>query len=151
MRTHELAVFLRDLSDVLTHFPDTEITSLPEILKPTSDLREEISPASVKASPRAKKTSASIDGISKTLATLSKKEIVELVDESSLNVSIRSKDSAKDAANKIKRHLIKYPDSSKRVNIILKRKHPVAISEPLSKALGTLLGNRDATPTIGSR
>ena len=151
MRTHELAVFLKDLSDVLTHLPDTEITSLPEILKTTSDLRGAIPPAPVKVQPRAKLTSASIDDITKTLATLSKREIVELVGESSLNISIRSKDSAKDVANKIKMHLIKYPDSSKRVNIILKRKHPVAISEPLSKALGTLLGNRDATPTTGSR
>lgn len=141
MRTHELAVFLREMSDVLINLPDSEITSLPEVLQNSSTSNVDNSLISGKGPKRVKTTSAPVDDIFTTLATLPKKEIVKLVDESSLDVSIRSKDSAKDAANKVKRHLTDYPESSQQVNAILKRRHPPRISEPLSKAMRTLLGN----------
>lgn len=146
MRTHELAVFLREMSDVLMNLPDSEIASLPEALRNSSnsnvdDSFVDDSLNSGKGAKRAKITRAPVDDIFTTLVTLPKKEIVELVDQSSLDVSIRGKDSAKDAANKIKRHLTDHPESSQQVNAILKRRHPPRISEPLSKAMRTLLGN----------
>ena len=141
MRTHELAVFLREMSDVLMNLPHSEIASFPEVLRNSALSKVDDSLISGKGTKRVGLTSAPVDDLFTTLATLPKKEIVKLVDQSSLDVSIRSKDSAKDAANKIKRHLTDYPESSQQINAILKRRHPPKISEPLSKAMRTLLGN----------
>lgn len=145
MRTHELASILRSLSDALGHMPDTEITSLPEILKSSAiyeDQETTALPQVVEGSPSSK-SNAAIDDIHQTLTTLNKKQVVALIDEAGIPVEIRSKDSAKAAARKVKVYLTYQPNATRKVRSILRRKHSVAVSEPLSKALGILLGDND--------
>ena len=151
MRTHELASILRGISDVLNHLPDTEVTSLSEVLKDTSISQETPAPpkAQEQKQPSAK-THATIEEIYQTLTTLPKRKIVELIDEADISVQIRGKDSAKDTARKVRSYLTAQPNSTRKVNSILIRKHSAVVSEPLSKALGILLGDRDEVPSTRS-
>lgn len=148
MKTHELATLLRELSVVLGHLPNTELTSLPEVLKTSSTYQGSAAP--VRETKRIPRSHAPSDEIDRTLETLSKREIVELVSEANLSIEIRSKDSAKDAARKISAYLTKYPTSAKKVRLVLRNQRPALTSEPLSKALETLLGNRDEVPLTGN-
>ena len=148
MKTHELATFLRELSAILSYLPDTELTSLPEMLKSSPISQGALVPAEgTKRMPRSHSPS---DNIYETLVILSKGQIVQLLNEANVSVEIRSKDSAKDAARKIRTHMTRYPASARKVRQALRKQRPALISEPLSKALGTLLGNRDEiSPTSG--
>ena len=144
MKTHELAAFLRELSAILSHLPDTELTSLPEMLRGSSVSQGTL--VRVEETKRAPRSLTPSHNIYATLATLSKGEIVQLLNEAKLPIKIRSKDSAKDVAQKISTHLTRYPTSARKVRLALRKQRPALISEPLSKALGTLLGNRDEVP-----
>ena len=148
MRTHELAAILRELSVALSHLPDTDLTSLPEILKDSSTYQGSLGP--VEPTKRRPRRSATTEDIHGTLATLSKREILELLDKANVSVKVRTKDSAKEAARKISTHLTEYPTSAKKIRLALRKQHPTLISQPLSKALDTLLGNRDEVPVTGS-
>ena len=150
LKTHELASVLRGISDALNQMPDTEITSLPEMLKNASI--NQVPPSlplveKKKLSPRA---AASIDEVHERLMALTKKEIVALIGEADIPVEIRSKDAAKDAARKIRTYLTTNPSSTRKVKSVLIRKHPSRVSEPLSKALGILLGDKDEVSATGS-
>ena len=144
MKTHELAAFLRELSAVLSLLPDTELTSLPDMLKSSSIYQGTLVPA--EETKRIQRNHAPSDNIYATLATLSKGEIVQLLSKANVSIDIRSKDSAKDAARKISTHLTRYPTLARRVRLVLRQQRPALVSEPLSKALETLLGNRDEVP-----
>ena len=150
MRTHELASVLRGISDVLSSMPDTEIASLPEMLKNSSIYQETPASPKTEAKKLSARASASIDEVHERLTALTKKEVVALIGEADIPVEIRSKDSAKNAARKVKIHLLAHPKATRKVKSILIRKHPVRVSEPLSKALGILLGNNDGVSTTGS-
>ena len=142
MRTHELASVLRSLSDVLSYLPDTEVTSLAEVLKGTTIGQEDLAPPKVEEQKQpSAKINAAIEEIHQTLTTLPKKKIVELISEADIPVQIRGKDSAKDTAGKVRNYLTTNPSSTRKVNSILIRKHSTVVSEPLSKALGILLGD----------
>ena len=74
MRTHELADFLKNLSVALSSLPDAELTSIPEMLKESSQK------PSVAVVPKGSaSTSVSSEDFHRTLATLSKRDIVDLV------------------------------------------------------------------------
>ena len=144
MRTHELATFLGDLSAALSHLPDVELTSLPEMLGGLSTYQETFLPIEEKK--RTPRRNAHSDDLQETLAGLSKTELVELINKANVPVEIRKKDSAKYAARKISTHLTKYPVSARNVRLALRKQGPALTSKPLSKALETLLGNRNAVP-----
>ena len=146
MKTHELAAFLRELSAVLSLLPDTELTALPDMLKSSSIYQGTLVPA--EETKRIQRNHAPSDNIYATLATLSKGEIVQLLSKANVSIDIRSKDSAKDAARKISTHLTRYPTLARsgQTCSVLRQQRPALVSEPLSKALETLLGNRDEVP-----
>ena len=143
MRTHELASVLRSLSDVLSYMPDTEITSLPDMLKNSSILESSAPLPQAGEKKLSARAAASIEDVHETLMTLTKKQVVALIDEADISVGIRSKDSAKDAARKVRNYLTTHPAETRKVKSIISRKHSVVVSEPLSKALGILLGDND--------
>lgn len=139
MKTHELAAFLKELAEALGQLPDMELTSLPEILKGAA-----VYPAALIPVEEPKRTLGKVtpeDDIQRTLAKLSKREMLQLLDRANVRIRIRSKDSTNDAAKKIKAHLLKYPASAKQIQIALGKERSGLISQPLSKALETLLGN----------
>ena len=150
MRTHELASVLKGLSDVLNSMPDTEITSLPEMLKNSSIYQEPLVPNKGAERKLSAKVTASINDVHATLTTLTKKDVVALIDEADIPVEIRSKDGAKDAARKVKTYLTTQPNATRKVKSIIRRRHSVTVSEPLSKALGILLGDNDEVSATGS-
>ena len=141
MRTHELASVLRGLSDVLSHLPDTEISSLPEILKDSSIYRDSPAPPKIAEKKVSARTTAYIDDIHETLTNLPKKEVMALISEADIPIEVQGKDSSKYAARKVRNYLTTNPASTRKVKSILTRKHSTMVSEPLSKALGILLGD----------
>ena len=150
MRTHELASVLRSLSDALKYMPDTEIASLPEVLKSSPNYLESLSSTQVAEEKLSASATASIDDIHDTLKTLTKKEIMALIVEADISVEVQGKDSAKYTANKVRNHLTKHPRVTRKVRSIIRRKHSVTALEPLSKALGILLGDNDEVSATGS-
>ena len=150
MRTHELASVLRGISDVLSSMPDTEITSLSEMLKNSVIYSEVPAPPQIVEKKPSTRTNASIDDIHETLASLPKKEVVALIDEASIPIEVRTKDGAKDAARKVRNHLTAHPSATRKVKSIIRRRHSDTVSEPLSKALGILLGDSDEVSATGS-
>ena len=143
MRTHELASVLRGISDALSSMPDTEITSLPEMLKNTPIRQEPLVPSPGAEKKLSERVIASIEDIHETLGTLTKKEIVALIEEADIPVEVQSKDSAKTAARRVKTHLTAQPSAARKVKSIIRRRHSGMVSAPLSKALGILLGDSD--------
>lgn len=150
MRTHELASVLRSLSDALKYMPDTEIASLPEVLKSSPNYLESLSSTQVAEEKLSASATASIDDIHDTLKTLTKKEIMALIVEADISVEVQSKDSAKYTANKVRNHLTAHPRATRKIRSIIRRKHSVTALEPLSKALGILLGDNDEVSATGS-
>lgn len=149
MKTHELAKHLRILADTLSRFPDTNIASLSDLLTTINSTQQ---PLPLVKEPKAKKgRSESSNDSYNALKLLRKREVVELIESLALPIAIDSKDSSKYLTSKIRRHLNQYPSDMRRVNLFLRRKRPATTSEPLSKALETLLGNRDEIPTTDSR
>lgn len=138
MRTHELANFLKGLSEVLADLPDMEIMSLPKVVK--KSLSQSVSLTSVEAARPMTRKNVSNTDIQKTLATLSKREILEILEKANITVSIRTKDSGKDVAKKIAAYLKIHPAAARQFGLVLEKQRPTLISQPLSKALETLLG-----------
>ena len=149
MKTHEFASFLRDLADALGRLPDTEMTSLPVLLQNLSLPKEQADPIPAPATPRSKRESPIAEGIYKTLSTLKKHEIASIVQESGLPVQIRPKDSANNALSKVRRYLLENPHAVRTLRSTLSKHQPHLISQPLSRALETLLGNRDEISITG--
>lgn len=146
MKTHELASFLRDLADVLSYLPDTEVAEFPAVLEKQLSPQETTVPMPIPGAERPKKRTSPVnntDDVVKTLYTLSKRDVVSIINELDLGISVRNKDSSKDVTLKIKSYLNRNPSAARKIRSILKKKHSSSISEPLSKALDTLLGNRD--------
>ncbi|MXY20378.1 MAG: hypothetical protein F4Y49_03475 [Dehalococcoidia bacterium] len=144
MRTHELASFLRDMADALSSLPDTELTALPEAVTMLMNSQARTAPLPIpETTPLPEKHSSSIEEIHTILITLTKQEIVSVVAESGLDIPFRGKDSAKDVAGKIRRYIGQNPDTIKNIRLSLNKQQSNLPTTPLSKALGTLLGNRD--------
>ena len=149
MKTHELASFLRALADVLNALPDTEIVAIPDFAHTASSPPNETVPLPIKATTSSKKPSPSVNEIYEILSTLKKQEIVAVAYAADLTISIRGKDSTKDAVRKVRNYLLSNPSAARKVKAALNCHQSAMISQPLSKALGTLLGNRDELSITG--
>jgi len=149
MKTHEFASLLRDFADMLDHLPDTEITAFPEALRSLSMPQEENVPLPLTETEQPKSRVSSDGDIFETLTTLPKKEIVAIIRDANVDIPIRVKDSGRDVALKIRTHLRRNPTVARKLRSNLKRRKTTVVSEPLSKALGTLLGNRDEVSNTG--
>ena len=143
MRTHQLAALFRELADLLDLLPDADLQAVPgELLKLRSG-----APASLPT--KGSRKPARKDNLLEEIGVLPKHELMEFIEGLQLPILVRRKDSTVDVASKVKTLLQRQPDYRRKVGYFLRRRRPPGGSQPLSKALDTLFGNRDEVPTAG--